>query len=167
MGYTHYWNTSRNFTEEEWKLIQTNARKILRVAQEDWGIALSEEYDVNRTPILDAYNIRFNGYGEEGHETFLITCAASDFEFCKTARKQYDAPVVAILNYIKHVAPDAFEWSSDGWLGEEEHADGLKLLKQACELELEWPNFEPSDNDPDRDKVTNVVDLEHERDKRA
>ncbi len=165
MGYTHYWDTSRRFTDEEWKAIQTNARKILRVAQEDWGIALSEEFDINRTPIVDADQIRFNGYADEGHETFLITRAPTEFSFCKTANKEYDAPVIAILMYIMHVALDAFSWRSDGWLSE--HADGLKLLKQACGIDLEWSNVEVSDNDPDRAKVTNVIDLEFEKDKRA
>ena len=165
MGYTHYWKTSRSLTDKEWKAIQTNARKILRVAQEDWGIALSEEFDINRTPIVNDTEIRFNGYADEGHETFLITRAPTEFSFCKTANKEYDAPVVAILNSIQYIALDAFGWRSDGWLSE--HADGLKLLKQACGIDLEWSNVEPADNDPARGKVTNITSLDHERDTRA
>ena len=163
MGYTHYWKTSSEFTAEEWKFIQTNARKILRVAQEDWGIALSEEFDINRTPIVDDGQIRFNGYADEGHETFLITRAPTEFSFCKTANKEYDPVTVAILNYARLIAPDTFSWTSDGWLSE--HADGLKLLKQACGLDLKWSNVDVDDNDPDRAEVTNVISLDNARDK--
>jgi hypothetical protein len=173
MGYTHYWSASRNFTDEEWKLIQTNARKILTHATDHYGISVSEEYDINRVPVVNDEMIRFNGLGDEGHETFVLShkvpeppysgATKPDFQFCKTARKDYDAPVVAILNYARLIAPDAFEWSSDGWLSE--HADGVALLNEACDLGLEWSNVEPDDNDPDRAKVTNIISLDHARDK--
>ncbi|MCW4051197.1 MAG: hypothetical protein NWE89_15850 [Candidatus Bathyarchaeota archaeon] len=175
MGYTHYWSASRDFTDEEWKAIQTNARQILTHATDHYGISVSEEYDINSTPIVNNREIRFNGFGDEGHETFLLMHRVPeppdyrrgepDFNFCKTARKDYDMPVVAILIAARATAPDAFEWSSDGWLSE--LAEGVKLANEACGLDLEWANSDVSDNDPDRAKVTNVIDLEFEKDKRA
>ncbi len=172
MGYTHYWSASRDFTDDEWILIKAGTRNILRVAQEDHGVALSEEYDINKIPVVSDKHIFFNGYGDEGHETFVLSHKVPkapayrkgepDFQFCKTARKPYDSAVVAILNYARHVAPDGFSWSSDGWLSE--HADGLALLKQALGLDFNWSNVTPDDNDPDLSKVTNVVSLDHARD---
>ncbi len=172
MGYTHYWSMSRDFTDKEWRDITVAARRIVNYAQSARGIALSKEYDINRIPVIGSAQIRFNGYGDEGHETFHLThkvgeppeyrIGQPDFQFCKTARKPYDPVVVAILNSTRHIAPDAFSWSSDGWLSE--HVDGLALLKDATGLDLDWSNVTPDDNDPDLSKVTNVVSLDHARD---
>ena len=172
MGYTHYWSMSRDFTDKEWRDITVAARRIVNYAQSARGIALSKEYDINRIPVIGSTQIRFNGYGEEGHETSHLTrkvgeppeyrIGQPDFQFCKTARKPYDDAVVAILLFARHTAPDVISWSSDGWLAE--HADGLDLLGKACGLDLEWSNATPDDNDPDRSKVTNVVSLDHARD---
>ena len=111
MGYTHYWRQLRDFTETEWqeltrltKLITTDGRWC---DQRKGEVSLSDE-EFN----IDGEEIRFNGVGEDGHETFLITKkkrAKMDyeeqeaydkqgaFEFCKTAHKPYDKYVVAVL----------------------------------------------------------------------
>ena len=172
MGYTHYWSASRNFTDDEWIVITDGARKIAAAARSN-GIELAWECDEIDKPVqIDAKCIRFNGIVEEGHETFLLSAKVPkppeyrktepDFQFCKTARKDYDPVVVAVLIFAKHSAPDSISWSSDGWLSE--HVDGLALLKQATGLDLEWSNVDPADNDPDRLQVTNVVSLDHARD---
>lgn len=164
MGYTHYWTKSRNFTDAEWLDIMKASAEIMSAAINKHSIPLAFEYDKpTEKPLVSTEVIRFNGIDEDGHETFYFDVCANDFEFCKTARKDYDAPVAAILNYVKHRVPE-FSWRSDGWLSEQEHIDGLQLLKEATGVELEWANFDPADNDPDRDKVTNVVSLDHARD---
>jgi len=139
MGYTHRWAKTRPITDEEWGVIQTNARKILRVAQEDWGLALSEEYDINRTPVVSDTEIRFNGYADEGHETFLITREADGFTFCKTANKPYDSVVVAMLQLCA-VHCDGFSWRSDG--DRAEHADGIKLYNAATGANWDYSNVQ-------------------------
>lgn len=58
--------------------------------------------------------IRFNGMGENGHETFLFKLDSEKFNFCKTARKPYDLPVCKILLVLKHYMPN-LELSSDGF----------------------------------------------------
>ena len=127
MGYTHYWEHPE-ISETQWGQIEVRARKIINHAQDQLGIALSEEYDVNRIPVVTDNEIRFNGFGEEGHETFMMTREPTSFEFCKTARKPYDAVVVAILQCMSiHV--DGFDWRSDG--DPDEHADGIKLYNDA------------------------------------
>ena len=176
MGYTHYWRMERDFTEAEWLNIMKASADILSRAINTYMMTLAYEYDqADKKPLVSQDLIRFNGFDDDGHETFMLTREMGEepeyrrgeghFAFCKTARKDYDAPVVACLIAAKSIAPDAFTWSSDGWLSE--HADGLALANEACALELDWSNVEPCDNDPDRDNVTNVVNLESERDKRA
>ena len=103
MGYTHYWRQLRDFTDTEWQELMRLTKLITASSGRD--IILSE-FNINNE------EIRFNGYGEEGHETFLITKKkrakrqyeeqeAYDrqgaFEFCKTAHKPYDKYVVAVL----------------------------------------------------------------------
>ena len=109
MGYTHYWRQLRDFTDTEWQELTRLAKLITADGQ---GI-LSNEYDEkNSKPTIDNEQIRFNGIGDNGHETFIITKKkrakreyeeqeAYDkkgaFEFCKTAHKPYDKYVVAVL----------------------------------------------------------------------
>tara|TARA_R110002012_G_scaffold139316_2_gene296582 strand:- start:540 stop:1100 length:561 start_codon:yes stop_codon:yes gene_type:complete len=120
MGYTHYWTQARDFTDVEWleltrltKLITADGVDVLAYHpnRKDY----TEEVLLNGDPDTFTINneeIRFNGIGEDGHETFLITKkkpAKPDYEeqevydkrgafdFCKTARKPYDKYVVAVL----------------------------------------------------------------------
>lgn len=137
MGYTHYWTKSSPISDSEWEAILPRAREILTHAQDQLGIALSEEYDINRIPVVTDTEIRFNGYADEGHETFMITREADDFSFCKTARKPYDAVVVAMLQLLG-VYATGFEWRSDG--NREEHADGIKLYNDATGANWDYSN---------------------------
>ena len=111
MGYTHYWRQLRDFTDTEWQELTRLTKLITASGGRD--ITLSE-FNINNE------EIRFNGKGEEGHETFLITKKKRDlydyekqdsiqdaymhhksgggvFNFCKTAHKPYDKYVVAVL----------------------------------------------------------------------
>ena len=115
MGYTHYWRQLRDFTDTEWQELMRLTKLITASGGRD--ITLSE-FNINNE------EIRFNGYGEEGHETFLITKkkrAKADyeeqeaydrqgaFEFCKTAHKPYDKYVVAVLCALYNMAGQK-EW---------------------------------------------------------
>lgn len=145
MGYTHYWGATRTFTASEWKDICAATRSIL--AATDATIVREYDQPTERPDILDD-EILLNGSGEEGHETFWLQRelpeepeyrkGEGDFQFCKTARKPYDDVVVAILIAVRDIAPDAFSWSSDGYL--EEHADGLALLNRATSLSVPESN---------------------------
>ena len=108
MGYTHYWRQLRDFTDTEWNELA----RLTRLITEGWPArnltATLDPAEFN----IDNEEIRFNGIGEDGHETFILTKkkrAKMDyeeqeaydrqgaFEFCKTARKPYDKYVVAVL----------------------------------------------------------------------
>ena len=78
--------------------------------------------------------IRFNGKGEEGHETFMLTPDSQEFNFCKTAQKPYDIVVVAILCLLAHHT-SGVTVSSDG--GISDWTDGLALAQRvepACKM---------------------------------
>lgn len=109
MGYTHYWRQQRDFTDAEWQELTRLAKLITADGQ---GILANEYDEENSKHTIDNEQIRFNGIGKDGHETFLITKKkrakreyeeqeAYDrqgaFEFCKTAHKPYDKYVVAVL----------------------------------------------------------------------
>jgi len=109
MGYTHYWRQLRDFTDTEWQELTRLAKLITADGQ---GILANEYDEENSKPTIDSEQIRFNGKGEDGHETFIITKKkrakrqyeeqeAYDrqgaFEFCKTAHKPYDKYVTAVL----------------------------------------------------------------------
>jgi len=95
MGYTHYWKQKKYFTLADWT-------KICEVATEAATLVdLAFESDVNKPPQIDKDVICFNGIGENGGETFIISQQnpmLRNFRFCKTARKPYDFAVVEILN---------------------------------------------------------------------
>jgi hypothetical protein len=134
MGYTHYWNTKGAMSESEWEAITAAARKIIAKST----VALAFEYDEpEKKIVISKTAIRFNGIGDDGHETFCIGPDGTDFEFCKTARKPYDEVVVAILQACA-VYASRFSWSSDGT--REEHADGITLYNAATGANWDYSN---------------------------
>ena len=105
MGYTHYWRQLRDFTDTEWQELTRLAKLITADGVLDQTLS-TVEFNIDNEQIC------FNGVGDNGHETFIITKkkrAKSDyeeqeaydrqgaFEFCKTAQKPYDRYVVAVL----------------------------------------------------------------------
>ena len=102
MGYTHYWRQQRDFTDTEWQELTRLTKLILA---DFLKLQLYSELNINNE------EIRFNGKGDDGHETFRITKKKREkmdyeeqeaydkgaFEFCKTAQKPYDKYVVAVL----------------------------------------------------------------------
>ena len=119
MGYTHYWNGTRAFTKHEWAEITLAANRILATTR----VPL-EDREINDQ------HINLNGVGEDGHETFRLTRHPDDFDFCKTARKPYDAVVTAILIAAARHGKDAIQVSSDG--SPKEWKPGLTLVTAAC-----------------------------------
>ena len=131
MGYTHYWRQHRDFNDTEWRVITRLAKLITAdglgvLAHHPDAINGDEYYGEKEDDVftIDSEQIRFNGIGKDGHETFLITKKkrakreyeeqeAYDrqgaFEFCKTAHKPYDKYVVAVLCALYNMAGQK-EW---------------------------------------------------------
>lgn len=99
MGYTHYW-TIPSKTEAAWKkiwpLLVSDARIIVHAA----GVRLRKSIDG------DAIDLNGRDYPHEG---FILTPSAKDSDSCKTARKDYDICVSAILLRASQLAGEAIE----------------------------------------------------------
>jgi len=126
MGYTHYWRQLRDFTEMEWQELTRLTKLITADGVLDQTLS-TVEFNIDNEQIC------FNGIGDNGHETFIITKkkrAKEDYEeqeaydkkgafdFCKTAHKPYDKYVVAVLCAVYRVqierGQDIMNISSDG-----------------------------------------------------
>lgn len=111
MGYTHYWKHN-GISIADWHALTLFAHGIIDMASVI-GIKLAIEFDdPTQQPDINEAEIRFNGVGDEGHETFFLTREKTDFDFCKTERKPYDAVVAEILSFASHCI-DGFSTSHD------------------------------------------------------
>lgn len=130
MGYTHYWKSSKPFTQKAWDELTTMLREAARTSD----IPLAYEFDEPQLePQLDTDTIRFNGVGVDGLETFLLLRDhVSSFDFCKTNRKPYDVFVVATL-ICATALNGSFSWSSDG--RDDDHDDGIRLAARMLEMD--------------------------------
>lgn len=114
MGYTHYWDHTDAFTTDEWNQITDKVNKIVNWCQNN-KIPLQYEYDMVMPVLNDSHQIRFNGVGDDGHETFMIKRVPSKtWDFCKTARKPYDVAVGCCLVLLQSVNGNKFKFRSDG-----------------------------------------------------
>lgn len=139
MGYTHYWTVKRTIQPGVFGEVAEDV-KALAAAFNASGQRLSEQDG----PIFSTEEIIFNGKEPDDYETFVLTPKASDFEFCKTQFRPYDALVCAALIAAKHHIRDGISVRSDGeW---SEWDDGRDLYRQVF---------------PDRD-VTSVLDSDDE-----
>ena len=71
-------------------------------------------WDGEDDPQFTTDEIRFNGIGDDSHETFALGKGYNGFKFTKTARKPYDRHVLACLILAKKYFGDAIKVSSDG-----------------------------------------------------
>ncbi len=131
MGYTHYWELKKDSP----KLSKGCMEDINKVMKEYKNIIQYEE-DNKKKPIITNTLIRFNGIGEDGHETFYFETPPKEdkhsgfrkdgfqFNFCKTARKPYDIVVCKLLLILKAELQDNMKLSSDGFSNCEVSFDG-------------------------------------------
>lgn len=122
MGFTRYWTVKGNVASS---VMDAACRDIAEMLREEGAVGSVVAYEAdleNLPPVCEQGTVRFNGIGEEGHETFYFTDYGWDF--CKTARKPYDLYVAASLMLLKHHFGDAIDIDSDGG-NEEEEAETL------------------------------------------
>jgi len=122
MGFTHYFDRPnkqlRNISMAKRKKIVPIVQKIVsRYA----AILTGDCNGETREPViltLESDAICFNGIGDDSHETFffpwVMDSESNNFDFCKTARKPYDDPVMEILIVLKHFIP-GLKVRSDGF----------------------------------------------------
>lgn len=111
MGYTHYWTDfggARDLPAQAVTQIKqiTDEAFLQGLIQRDWDDA--------RTPLVTPREVRFNGVGGQGHQTFRYSTARRDaLGFCRTERKLYDATVMRVLLILGYHR-EGLEISSDG-----------------------------------------------------
>jgi hypothetical protein len=133
MGYTHYWKHG-NIPANVWAKIANDATKLIVASDVD----LAFDYDEpTKLPQANDANVRFNGVGDDGHETFLIHPASTSFEFCKTASKPYDKIVCAVLAVFKEHGGDIVEITSDG--DEPDWQEGLDYAAKVLGRKVNLP----------------------------
>ena len=136
MGYTHYYDQKRSFTDDEWSIIV----KAWRLISKEAKIYVDDQSNLDSAHAKQKLNDPFfdiNGKGDEAHENFVLfknlehpndlRNPVNGSNFVKTNRKKYDRYVVALLILISSVAPDAFQVRSDGYL--DDWFDGMDIVK--------------------------------------
>lgn len=139
MGYTHYFTQTRDYTPDEWAGVCEDISTLLRFSINAQGIPIGNASgDRPSKPEIGPERIRFNGMGDDAHETFVVNRIRTldewqspdrlGWDFCKTARKPYDTVVTAALCYLSTVC-ETHEVSSDG--SGKDFVPGLELARQA------------------------------------
>jgi hypothetical protein len=127
---------------------------------------IKKEYNDSAKPVINVDEVRFNGIGDDGHETFYISRVdtprawsedkSTVFGFCKTARKQYDALVTASLLLAHKYLDGEIEISSDGSVGEWQ--DGVKLVNEKVgKLNGFWIELKENPDAEYPDSVTTAI----------
>lgn len=131
MGYTHYWYLKKGISK-----LSKECLDDIKIIIEKHNDIIQYEDDEKKKPIVTNKLIRFNGIGEEGHETFIFEVPPKEsehtkfkdgflFSFCKTAQKDYDIVVCKILLILKAHLGDNMKLDSDGFSNSECGFDGI------------------------------------------
>lgn len=166
MGYTHYWNHTKPFTEPEWQTVKDAFKAIVEVADLrridlsiDNSTPMSAHQRINAAWVMKGdrgEDIYINGAESGAHETFVIHKEAVEkeswqdedsagFDFCKTNQKPYDAIITAMLIWLESTYPNHFSVSSDG--EKDDWMDGMDVLIHAFGDNSEF-DFPKSLRDP-------------------
>jgi hypothetical protein len=122
VGYTHYFERKNVLDPELFVDAMRDCKSVCQRIGVPLGAWSGKE---GEHPLFDAAQILFNGVGDDAHETFCVQRVRGEsdvdadpddlaFDFCKTARKPYDLPVMCCLIILKEYLGDAIMVSSDG-----------------------------------------------------
>ena len=109
MGYTSYWNMTRNISERNFKKLTSDMKKIEAfvesITEPTKAFSLHHANGEGNGVLYYSDQFCFNGDANIGadHESMHIRLGANDsWTFCKTARKPYDLAVCLILISLKY-----------------------------------------------------------------
>jgi hypothetical protein len=143
MGYTHYWTFEPNKVQttedlrKKFKRASSYVKNFVRFMDQN----KSNVYKIcgglgEGKPIISDTEIWFNGDASQGldHETFSLHWVRPNHhnghnDFCKTARKPYDLIVCFTLLVFADMFPEAFEFSSDGGMEDDEWQRAVDLYE--------------------------------------
>lgn len=139
MGYTHYWDVTKDVSSDSFMWLTIDVRSIFDYAQLQ-GIALADGYaNEGSAPCVSNNEIWFNGVGDDMFETFFFTDTAGS-NFCKTGRKPYDIVVCAVLIAAKVRLGNLVKIGSDGrWSNKSEWVPAAKLYTEATGMPARNP----------------------------
>jgi len=113
MGFTRYYTLSGKIDPQKFEKYSEDCKIICQEITKETGHGLAG-WDGEGDPEFTTDEIRFNGIGDDSHETFALGKGYNGFKFTKTARKPYDRHVLACLILAKKYFGDAIKVSSDG-----------------------------------------------------
>ena len=147
MGYTHYFGKIDQLDAGKWAGFKQDVETLL-TEHYNPSLKLVQESDNTQEPEITDKFVRFNGVGNNGHETFYFDRLQHKHpwakplapypkdhyyhNFCKTARKPYDLYVVAVLTLAEHHFGDAVKFTSDGV--DEDLAKGRELAESVIAI---------------------------------
>lgn len=109
MGYSHYWDMSRDISERNFKKLTSDMKKIEAfveaITEKTEAFSLHHANGEGNGVLYYSDQFCFNGDANIGadHESMHIRLGANDsWTFCKTARKPYDLAVCLILISLKY-----------------------------------------------------------------
>jgi hypothetical protein len=143
MGYTHYWSFEPNKVQDTEQLRKKfkRASQYIKRFVKFMDTNKSDVYKIcgglgEGKPIISDTEIWFNGDASQqlDHETFSLHWSLPNHEgrrndFCKTARKPYDLIVCFTLLVFADMFPEAFEFSSDGGMEDDEWQRAVDLYE--------------------------------------
>jgi hypothetical protein len=116
MGYTRYWTIKNELDDSKFIKFKDICSRVIELL----NIPLDDI-------IIDDSVVRFNGIGDNAHETFVFSKNIG-FNFCKTQRKPYDAVVCACLATAIEIFGSDINVSSDGNNNDDEIINLVKSL---------------------------------------
>lgn len=132
MGYTHYWGFKAPIKGQTAK-VERAYQKAIKECTKLCQAYQAEATGSDRLSGYSAYTSKYgglkvNGKQDNAHEDFTMRehFKQNQGGFCKTARKPYDAVVVACLVILKHYLKDNFDVASDGYAAD--WVDGHALV---------------------------------------
>lgn len=155
MGYTHYFNPADGAVLDaaQFKAAMADIKSVWKEVEAQVKGGLSFEYDeTTKKPCLKDNEIRFNGKGGGGHETFHIQQVGRErFTFCKTAMKPYDFAVCVCLTIFKKHLGATFDIGTDG--GPEEWQSALDFVESKFKYGMTFAKVMGEKPEPERDEV--------------
>lgn len=112
MGYTHYLQNVKNIDDQKWDKLKQAIILIYQHSIKNNIVLVNGYGEENTLPIIDDNYISFNGLEDNSHESCYIERKKTGFNFCKTARKDYDLYVVCFYRIMEKL--ELCDFSSDG-----------------------------------------------------
>jgi hypothetical protein len=135
MGYTRYYEVTGQIDPQKFEKYSEDCKVICDEITKQTGHRLAN-WEGEDDPEFTSDEVRFNGVGDNAHETFALGKDSSGFNFTKTQRKPYDHHVLACLLLAKEYFGENIHVSSDGDNNDKEIESLISQLKRNNKINL-------------------------------